>query len=64
MSNLRELLKIYMTNSKGSPTLFGKSVEKVKKGCNFHEIMPKFPKIESTFEVFSQSFLKLSKADF
>ena len=38
-----------------------KVLKKYKKSCNFHEIMPKCPKVEPLFEFFSQFLLKVLK---
>ena len=56
------LLKNFMNNSKDGPTFgkFGKSVERLQKTWDFYEIMPKCPKVEKTFEDFSQFLLKVS----
>ena len=65
-SYLQELLKKCINNSKDGPTFgqFGKNIEKVqKKTWDFHEIMPKSPKVEQLFDFSSQSLLKVTKVN-
>ena len=51
-----------MNNSKDGPTFgqFGKSVEKVQKTWDFHEIIAKCPKLETFFECLSLIVLKVT----
>ena len=40
-----------------------KVLKKYEKSCNFHEMMPKSPKVQPLFEFFSQSLLKDTKVN-